>query len=56
MRPVLHPKVEDAMRELAECVAARFTGTLSFDFKEGVPMVRKRLDTRHLGKPGKGGA
>ena len=49
--PGANPKVREAIEEVARCVRVGFTGSLVFEFKDGIPQERKVIDCRRLGKP-----
>ena len=49
--PNISPRVREALEEVLALVELRFTGTLSIDFNDGVPMRAKRLDHRQFGGP-----
>lgn len=42
------PKVREALEEVARCASSNFTGSLTFDFKEGIPLSRKITDSKRL--------
>lgn len=54
--PNFSPKAREAVAELLELVRDGFTGNLSIDLKEGIPLVCKRTETRRFGKPQNGGS
>jgi hypothetical protein len=47
----LTPRVQQVVEEVLRCAAASFTGTLVFDFKEGVPTGVKRTEMRRFAHP-----
>ena len=54
--PNLSPKVREAVAELLALVELGFTGNLSIDFKDGIPLGFKRMETRRFGAPGSPGS
>ncbi len=42
--PNVSPKVKEAITEVLALVEAGFTGNLTIDFSEGVPVVSKRVE------------
>jgi hypothetical protein len=42
--------VREAIEEVARCVRTGFTGSLVFEFKDGIPLERKAVDCLRLGK------
>jgi len=45
------PKVRRGIGKFIRCVRTGFTGSLDFDFKDGVPMGVRRTDCERFGKP-----
>lgn len=43
-----NPRVQECVQEIARCVQTAFTGTLTFDLKDGVPMSVKVTKCRRL--------
>jgi hypothetical protein len=43
-------RAQEALHEIMECVTARFTGSLQFEFNDGVPQLRRRTETKRYGK------
>jgi hypothetical protein len=43
-------KADLALAELVECVGKNFTGSLQFDFSDGIPQLRRRTDTMKFGR------
>ncbi len=46
----LSPKGAEAVHELLRCIEEGFTGTLQFEFKDGIPQLRRRTDTHRFGR------
>jgi len=46
-----NPRLREAVDELLRAAEGRFTGSLVFDLKDGVPCALKRTEARRLGKP-----
>jgi len=44
-----NPKVHEALEDLLACVRQGFTGSLLLDFKDGIPLVRRRTETHRFG-------
>ena len=44
-----HPKVAEALNDFADLVEQRLTGTFVIEFNQGVPVLRKRTETRRYG-------
>lgn len=47
--PGISPKVLEALEDLLECVASRYTGPYEVHFNDGVPQIRHRQDTKKFG-------
>ena len=47
--PNLHPKAMAALVELLECVSSHYTGSYEVHFKDGIPQLRHRTETRRFG-------
>jgi len=43
-----NPKVREAIEEVARCVRVGFTGSLVFEFKDGIPLAVKVTECRRL--------
>ena len=54
--PNVNPRVREALTEVLELVELGFTGNLSIDFKDGIPLGFKRMETRRFGAPGSPGS
>ena len=44
-----NPKVLDALEQIVQRARTGFTGSLVFDFKDGVPLALKVTESRRLG-------
>ena len=47
--PAATPKIREAQDEVLRLARSGFTGTLVFDFKDGVPLAVKVTESRRLG-------
>ena len=45
----VNPKVAEALDDFADLVEQRLTGTFVIEFNQGVPVLRKRTETRRYG-------